>query len=423
MKKHILLAGILLISVSAFAQKKEIKKAEKALKNGDLTEAIGLLNQAEGLISNADNKLKAQFYVVKGEVYLADAGKNNYDKMKTASVAFAKADEIGESSYKERVSIGKQNLRVALVNSAISDQNSKNYSLASEKLHTSYMASKKDTSDLYYAAGNAVNAKDYPRALKFYKELLDLGYTGIQKEYTALDNKSGKVVSFGDENERNTALLTGNYTNPDERMRPSVKGDILKKVTKIYMSQGENEKALVIMEEARTANPDDVGLIRSEVDLAYKMGDMEKYTTLMNEMIKSDPTNPELYYELGVRAAQLDQKEKALDYYKKALELKPDYDLAQINIAALLLSDEGKIVEEMNDLGTSAADDRRYNELKKQRTDLYEEVLPYLESAIKTKSDNIELIRTLMNIYSQLGRDDKYKTMKAKLENMEVGGE
>ena len=223
MKKHILLAGILLISALTVAQKKEIKKAEKALNNGDLTEAIGLLNEAERLISNADIKLKTQFYVVKGEVYLADAGKNNFEKMKTAAMAFAKADELGESSYKERVSIGKQNLRVALVNSAISDQNSKNYSLASEKLHTSYMASKKDTSDLYYAAGNAVNAKDLPMALKFYKQLLDLGYTGIQKEYTALDNSSGKVVSFGDENERNTALLTGNYTNPNERMRPSVK--------------------------------------------------------------------------------------------------------------------------------------------------------------------------------------------------------
>jgi tetratricopeptide (TPR) repeat protein len=421
--KQILLVGILMISTLTFAQKKEIKKAEKALKNGNLTEAIGILNQAERLISNADNKLKSQFYVVKGEVYLADAGKNNFEKMKTAAIAFAKADELGDDSFKERLSIDKQNLRVALVNSAISDQNGKNYSLAAEKLHTSYMTSKKDTSDLYYAAGNAVNAKDYPLALKFYKQLLDLGYTGIQKEFTALDSKSGKVVPFTDENERNTALLTGNYTNPGERMRPSVKGDILQKVTLIYMSQGENEKALAIMKEARAANPDDVGLIRSEADLAYKMGDMEKYNVLMSQVIKSDPTNPELYYNLGVSAGQLDQKEKALGYYKKALELKSDYDLAQINIAALILSNEAKIVEEMNGLGTSAADDRRYEELKMQRTALFEEVLPYLESAMKTRGDNVELVRTLMNIYSQLGHDDKFKALKAKLTSMEEGGE
>lgn len=423
MKKQIFLAGILLISALAFAQKKEIKKAERALKDGNLSEAIGLITQAEGLISSADNKLKSQFYVLKGEVYLADAGSNNFEKMKTAAAAFAKADELGGDSVKERLSIGKQNLRVALVNSAINDQNGKNYSMAAEKLRTSYLASKKDTSDLYYAAGNAVNAKDYPLALQFYKQLLDLGYTGIQKEFVALDGESGKVVPFADENERNTALLTGNYTNPDDRMRPSVKADILQKVTLIYISQGENEKALAIMKEARIANPDDITLLRSEADLVYKMGDMEKYNALMNEVIESDPNNPELYYNLGVSAAELDQTEKALDYYEKALALKPDYDLAQINVAALLLRGEGKIVEEMNSLGTSATDDRRYDELKKERTALYERVLPYLESAIKTKSDNIELVRTLMNIYSQLGQDDKFKAMKARLVAMEDGGE
>ncbi|MEL6810560.1 MAG: hypothetical protein AAFP76_04440, partial [Bacteroidota bacterium] len=87
----------------------------------------------------------------------------------------------------------------------------------------------------------------------------------------------------------------------------------------------------------------------------------------------------------------------------------------------LLLQKEGAIVEEMNGLGTSAADDRRYDELKGQRTALYEQVLPYLESAVEQKGDNVELIRTLMNIYGQLGMDDKFKAMKAKLSTMEGG--
>ena len=71
-----------------------------------------------------------------------------------------------------------------------------------------------------------------------------------------------------------------------------------------------------------------------------------------------------------VGAAQNKQNEKALGYYKKALELKPDYAIAQINIAALMLSEEGAIVEEMNNLGMSAADEKRYDELKNKRTKL-----------------------------------------------------
>ena len=423
MKKQILLVGIMLISALTFAQKKEIKKAEKAVKSGDITEAINLIGQAEALLGAADNDLKSQFYVVKGEAYLADAGTDNFEKMKTAAEAFAKAEELGGKKFMDRLSIGKQNLRVALVNSAINDQNKKNFGLAAVKLHTSYMASKKDTSDLYYAAGNAVNAKDYPTALTYYKQLLDLGYTGISTEYIATNLETGKVVAFGSKSDRDLELLTQKYTNPGDRVTKSVKADILQKVTLIYISQGENEKAMTLMKEARAANPDDVNLIRSEADLAYKMGDIEKYNSLMAQVIESDPTNPELYFNLGVSAGQLGQDEKAMEYYRKALELQPEYSLAQINIAALLLKGEAGIVEEMNGLGTSAKDDRRYDELKAQRRALYEEVLPYLESAIKTKDDNIELARTLMNIYSQLGMDDKFKTMKAKVSAMEESGE
>ena len=421
MKKQILLAGLFMLTAITFAQKKEIKKAEKAVKNGQITEAIGYLNQAEALLGSADNNMKAQYYVVKGEAYLADAGSDDFKKMKTAAEAFAKVEEIGAGSFQKRLDNGRQNLRVALVNSAINDQNAKNYTRAAEKLYTSYMASKKDTSDLYYAAGNAVNGKDYDTALDYYKQLLDMGYTGIQKEFVATELETNKVVSFADKNERDVALLSGNYTNPDERITESVRGDLLQKVTLIYISQGKNEEALAFMKEARAANPNDVTLIRSEADLAYKMGDMAKYESLMSEVIKSDPNNPELYFNLGVSAGSSGNSEKAMEYYKKALELKPNYALAQINIAALLLQKEGAIVEEMNGLGTSAADDRRYDELKGQRTALYEQVLPYLESAVEQKGDNVELIRTLMNIYSQLGMDDKFKAMKAKLSTMEGG--
>jgi len=419
MKKQILLVGIMMLSTLAFAQKKEIKKAEKMVKAGDISEAIGMIGVAEGLIANADNDLKAQFYTIKGEAYLADAGTNNFEKMQTAAESFAAADKLNVSKFKSRLDVGKQNLRVALVNSAINDQNKKDFASAAEKLYTSYMGSKKDTSDLYYAAGNAVNGKDYPTALKYYKKLLDLGYTGIRQEFVATSIETGDTTPFADKSDRDLALIGGKYTNPGDRMTESVKGDILQKVTLIYISQGENEKALELMKEARAANPNDMSLVRSEADIAYKMGDMEKYATLMNEVIMSDPNNPELYYNLGVGAAKQENDEKALEYYRKALELKPGYALAQINIAAILLRGEGAIVEEMNGLGTSSKDNRRYDELKNNRKVLYHEVLPLLESAMKTKTDNVELVRTLMNLYSQLGQDDKFKAMKAKLADME----
>ena len=45
--KYVLLASALLISVSTFAQKDQIKAAEKALKSGNSAEAKSILQQAK----------------------------------------------------------------------------------------------------------------------------------------------------------------------------------------------------------------------------------------------------------------------------------------------------------------------------------------------------------------------------------------
>ena len=95
---------------------------------------------------------------------------------------------------------------------------------------------------------------------------------------------------------------------------------------------------------------------------------------------------------------------------------------ALINIAVVKLSTEDKLVEEMNKLGSSTADNKRYDQLKKQREDVYAETVPYLERALKLKPNNPEVLRTLMNIYGQLGEDAKQKQMKAKLDSIEVKG-
>lgn len=403
-----------------FAQKKEIKKAERELSKENYSQALLELDQAEKLLASADAEMKAHFYVIKGEALIGAANKTNYGQLKGAAEALMKAEELDtKNKFKERVSTAKNNLKIELVNSAISDQNKGSYDLAADKLVNAYQMNKADTSYLYYAAGNLVNGKKYNDALKLYEQLVELDFTGIQMQYLATNKETGNEDQFGSKDERDAAVKYGNYINPLDRMSESVLPDILQKITLIYIQNGENEKALAVMNKAREANPDDTALMRSEADLAYKMGDMQKYNRVMEEIVKSDPTNPELYYNLGVSATQVGELEKAKGYYLKALELKPDYSYALINMAGTILQSEGKIIEEMNNLGNSAADNKRYDELKEQRKQMYEEALPFLERASKSAPDNVEVVRTLMNMYSQLGMDDKFKATKAKLESME----
>lgn len=419
MKTRILITGLALATTVAFGQKKEIKKAERAIKSSKYTEALGYLDEAEGMIGSVDDAMKAQFYAIKGEAIYGAAGQD-FNKWKAAAEAFGTAISISPG-IESQIAETMQSLRASLINAAVRDQNAGKYEDATAKLWASYNMTK-DPSDLYFAAGNAVNAKNYDKALEYYQMLLDLGYTGETKEFVATRKETGDVEPFESENLRNIALRTGEFIKPEVRVTASRKGEILRNMTLIYIEKGNNDKAMALMTQARKENPEDVYLMRAEADMSYNMGDLKRYNQLMNQIVATDPDNPEIYFNLGVGSAELGEKENAVKYYEKALELSPDYEAALINMAVVKLSAEDKMVEEMNKLGNSAADNKRYDELKKQREKIYAETVPYLERALKLKPNNPEVLRTLMNIYGQLGEDAKYNQVKTKIESLEKKG-
>jgi len=412
-RKQILVVGLALVSTLAFSQKREIKRAERALKSAKYGEALSLLSEAEALLGDADNDLKAEYYVLKGNALMGSGGAS-YERALEAGEAYNAALEL-KPSLEEELILPLDNVRTVFINEAVKNQNAGNYEVAAEKLINSYRLSH-DPDDLYYAAGNMVNAQNYEKALEYYEQLLEMDYTGEETEFVATSKTTGEVVAFSDENTRNLAVRAGEYIKPETRKTASRKGEILRNITLIYIQEGKNDKAMEVIETARMENPNDAYLMRAEADMSYKMGDYEKYNKLMNAIVANDPDNPEVYFNLGVGSQELGENDQAIGYYEKAIKLNPEYEAALINLAVIKLAQEGELVEEMNSLGMSAADNRRYEELKAQREDLYREVLPYLEQAGKINPNNVEVLRTMMNIYSQLGDDAKYNALKTKVD-------
>lgn len=420
MKKQLMLVIALMATTLVIGQKKELKKAQKALESLNYTETLNLLNQAEVKFAEMDKDQVVQFYLMKTEALIGSGEAVSDNNLTNAVEALSQAKSRGFSGEaQERADRIIGTLRGVFVNKAIEAQNNEKYAQASDLLTQGYTLSPTDTSFLYYAAGNLVNGQLFDQALEKYTQLLDMGYTGIREEFYAVSKASGEEVLFESRAQREEGMKFGLYEQPRDVKTESVESDLLQKVTLIYINQGEDEKAVALMARARAANPNDVNLMRSEADLAYKMGDMAKYREVMEEVVTTDPNNPELFYNLGVSAMQVGENDRAKTYYARALELDPSYSFAQINMASLILQEEGSIVEEMNNLGTSAADNRRYDELKEERKNMYREALPYLEGASQTVPDNIDVLRTLMNIYSQLSMTPEYKATKAKVAELE----
>ncbi len=416
MKKQFLVIGLLLVSAITFGQKKEIKTAQKSIKSGNFSEAISTLASIESLVDNAESSTKEQYHLIVGQAYLGAAG-NDYEKLNMAATSFENVLSINKNSkYATDATQGLEEVGIALINSAQLDQKNQKYIEGSKKIYRGYTLRKNDTIFLYYAASLATDGKDYDLAIKRYEELMDIGYTGITEEFYATKKGTKEETKFSSKVERDLLVKRGEYVIPRSKFSKSKKGTILKNMTFIYLDQGKKEKATELMKKARAESPNDKNLMYAEAELYYTSGDMTNYKRIISELIKSDPNNSDLYYNLGVASANNGEKDEAMEYYSKAIEINPNYAEALINKAQLILDGEKVIIEEMNSLGTSNADYDRYDVLKEEKNKIYKEALPYLESASKLRPESMDIIKTLKGIYGLLGMDAKEKEMKTILE-------
>lgn len=412
MKTNIFTVALSFLSVAAVAQKSEIRDAGNAVEDGNYAEAKTELQTAESMLSEANDKWTERFYLYKGQAYLGNGENASLEDLETAAEAFQKAKDMGND---EEAVQGFEQVRNALVQSAINDQNTEDYESASDKLYYSYQLNKQDTLYLYYAAANSLNGQDYATALEYYKDLKEIGFDGSGVEYLATNVETGEEEVMNKE-QREIMLKTGEYENPQDRKIPSKKGEIAKNIALIYIQQGEDEKAIEAIKDAKAENPDNTALLQAEADVYYRMGDKEKYNELMQEMVKKNPNDPNVYYNLGVTAAELGDNEKAIEYYKQALEIDPEMTNARMNIVVAILAKERDIIDEMNQLGMSKEDNKRYEELGEERKEIYRQAVPYLEKVIESDPENENVIRTAINIYMQLGEEEKAENLKAKLE-------
>lgn len=398
-----------------FAQKNEIKAAEKALKGKDTATAKTSLEAASGLISGADEKLQAQYYFTRGKVYSDLAKKGDNTAFEPAVESFQKVLEIetqmGKEKYTAETNQYIASLTADLVNSAVTDNGNKKFKEAAEKLYMSYKISPKDTSYLYYAASSAVNGGHYEDALKYYNELQEVGYDGSAIVYKATNVATGEVEEM-DKVQRDLMVKSGTYKEPMDEKTPSKTAEIVKNTALIYTQLGQDDKALEAYKAARANDPNDVNLILNEANLYFKMGDKEKFKSLMAEAIAVAPDNPDLHYNVGVINMEQGDFESARASYKKALELNPGYTNAYLNLSTTYVNEGNSLIDEMNSLGNSRADIAKYEELKTKKDDLFTEGATVLEQALKTNPDNQGVLTQLKNIYGAMGDNENFMRVK-----------
>ena len=410
--KHLFTLILGLLITVGYAQKKELRQAQKLFKASKIDEAKSSLSTNRVIIEGSDDaKIKTQYNFLKGQIARLDKDfQASYDNLKLAE---------GNSALKAALTTEIQQLTSDIVNAAIAQSEAKEFIPSSENLYLAYQINPEENKDyLYYAATNAVNGSDYNIALERYIQLRDINYTGVVTKYYVTDVASGEETEVS-ETEFGIYQKSKDYTNARTEDTESKYPEIVKNIALIYNQLGQKDNAIKAVKDARKANPGDVGLILTEANLYIQLGEKQRYKELIKEALKKDSNNAVLYFNLGVVNSEQGDNVLAREYYEKAIEIDPSMENAYLNLVALILKNESKIVEQMNSLGNSRADNLKYDKFKKERETLYKECVPILKQLIALDDSNLEAVQTLKNIYGTIGDNEGFMEMKAIMEKYE----
>lgn len=356
---------------------------------GDLAEAKTIIDQATEYEKTKD---KGKTWYFRGLIYATiDTTSNEQyaniapNALQVAMESFNKAHDLDpdEKTYYVTGAMGLPTLMKQQIdgywsyyyNKAITEYQDSDFESAVKDFENSYLIKPSDTNSYVNAAYAAHNGQMYEEAAKNYGLAIAHG--------AAVNNKD----------------LYTNYIG--------ILGAALKDI----------DKALAVSDEALKAFPNDPDLLKTRVNLLITGERTEAARNEMENAIAADPQNVTLYFTLGMLNDELGDKVKAEEAYKKGLAIDPNHYETNFNYGVMLINEANEIIQEVNNLGVSAADKKKAKELEPKINEKLKQALPQWEKVHELKPDDQTAIETLSYIYSSLDMKEKAKQMEALLDN------
>lgn len=228
-----------------------------------------------------------------------------------------------------------------------------------------------DTTLTYYAGLAAIQNKDYAKGIEKYKLLLD------KKDFS-----SHKLV--------------------------------LVDLPKLYLSQGDTTSAIEYAAKAAAAYPDANDAVIQNIELNLIAGNEAKIISDIEAQIVKTPTNKNLLYYLGIAYSASGNNEKALESYKKAIEIDPNYGDANLNAGVILMNsvrDELQAINEDKTLNNTT--------YAAKVAALKEKIKPaeaYFTKALEVDAKSESALKGLKGLYDFYQDEEKAKAIQAKMD-------
>lgn len=335
-------------------------------------------------LKSYDGYKKALMYNFKDEAYWNLDIENNPMHM----IKFQKAVMNRETKYVDQMILmdvinGFSGLSNALVNKGLKEyQENKNYKGALElfekSLFTAQMTGKVDTQAVYFCALASVKAEDTDKAIKYYSDLAEMGYGEAEED------KANNYYFLGKQYlaKSDTAKFIKTVSTGIEKY-PNSSSNLVVEMINFYLAKGMQKEALEYLDKG----------------------------------IAAAPTNASLYYAKGTiydTDSLLQDKDKALDAYKKTVEIDSTHFDAYYNMGAIYYNKAAAKNDEANDVDPDNF--KKYKLVKAKANTFFKQALPYLEKAHAINPKDMATMQSLKLIYYRTGELEKSEAMKAKMD-------
>ena len=454
--KKLILSLAMLTATIAFAQKKEIANAVKAVDSGDLTTANSELSKAEGMFGEKTYLLEPsvleQYYYAKGlsllksgkstegAEYLAkintlgsediysgkDADKNKvYFVGKEASEKFGNGISLKQEKFtpslaeKVRNTINPQLQAASAM--ATTNYNNKKYDVAGEKFAETYYlfkAAGQDNKNYLYYAGVAYAQTESNKAkgIEVLNELIKSNYTGVETNYTAKNKKTGNTENLDKSAYELYQKMkdASDYSDFKIEKTPSKQEELYEILASLLFDQQKFEEAAVISDDGLKKFPNNKTLSQIQGNAYYKSGKTEQFVSNLKAQLAKNPTDKVNWYNLGVLQLKDPSMQKdAEESLKKALEIDPNFSNALQNMVYFYMGDDTKTVEEYNKLRKSGKIDAA-NKLMEERRSRFSKAIPYAEKYYSNNPNDKDMVSILKGLYMTTQNTAKYNEFKAK---------
>jgi tetratricopeptide (TPR) repeat protein len=431
MKIKVLMAALFgVITISAFAQKRELETAQTEYEKYDgLARAnytlakpslINAKTSIDKAVANAKTATLPQTYALQAAIYASIAYKDTVQttavtEIATAQEAIKKAkDADTKNEYTKLIQHASLELGQIQLDKGVKAYQNKKF----DEAFTAFDAAQKvipspdDTLAILYTAISAANSKNYPAAILNYNKLLSSPYKDKAKVYAdmptlyLLSKDTAGAVKIASE------AVTKYPTN----------GDLRKEEIEVSLQAGQQNDLLTKIETAIKADPNNkalyyyAGLTYSQIAEGLQK-DIDKLQKADSKAAKAKPgtkivPNPQI---AKLEQSRLDNFTKAADEYKKAVEIDHNYFEAILNLGYVSMApgiDTYNAARFLND-------QKSYDAAMKKANDQFAVAKPYLLKAVELNPKSTDALTNLKSYYLGVKDTDNANATQKKLDALQ----